>query len=139
MADTEHADTEHADIGFPGFTLRISPVTLAEVDGDCGYVFVPGHVPAGTRVPCPDGDHDHEVLTVVHTGVVENTTSSASGRARATPDPRGSPGGVFPRTGEPGRGRPAARKGRAFMKRGRGPWRPTARRARPRTGRGWSC
>ena len=64
MADPEF-DTD--------FTLQTSPVTLAVLDGDCQHhALIPGHIPAGTRVACPDRDHDHEVLAVLHTAVAEN-------------------------------------------------------------------
>lgn len=64
MADPEF-DTE--------FTLQTSSVTLAVLDDACQHhALIPGHIPAGTRVACPDGDHDHLVLAVFHTEVAEN-------------------------------------------------------------------
>ena len=53
--------------------LMTTPITLARLDGDCqGYAFVPGHIETGVLVRCPDGHHEHEVLSVVHTEVAEN-------------------------------------------------------------------
>lgn len=59
----------HADLP----PLQTSPLTIAELDGDCqDYAFLPGHIEVGAEVPCPDGDHDHQVLNVIHTAVVHN-------------------------------------------------------------------
>lgn len=59
----------HADLP----PLHTSPLTIAELDGECQPVaFLPGHIEVGAVVPCPDGDHDHRVLTAIHTAVVHN-------------------------------------------------------------------
>jgi hypothetical protein len=55
-----------------GFKLKTDPITLAKVDGDCQVVILPGHIEEGATVPCPDGDHDHQVLDSLHTEVVTN-------------------------------------------------------------------
>lgn len=53
--------------------LKTSPITLAALGGGCqGYALVPGHLEAGVLVCCPDGNHGHEVLSVVHAEVAEN-------------------------------------------------------------------
>lgn len=40
------------------------------------HEFLPGHIEAGARVPCPNGDHDHDVVVVavIHTALVETST-----------------------------------------------------------------
>lgn len=53
--------------------LRSTPVTIAELDNGCQrYALLPGHIDVGAVVPCPDGDHEHRVLTALHTAVAEN-------------------------------------------------------------------
>jgi hypothetical protein len=60
MADTE-------------LTLETSAVTMAELDGDCQrHALIPGPIVIGAVVPCPDGDHEHRVLNVLHTEAAEN-------------------------------------------------------------------
>jgi hypothetical protein len=60
MADTE-------------FTLETSAVTIAELDGACqAYALLPGQIEVGALVPCPDGDHEHWVVAVLHTEVTDN-------------------------------------------------------------------
>ncbi len=70
------------------FTFLLSPVTLAELDlddnlddddagvdggGRCQrYVWLPGHLDAGVTAPCPCGDHEHRIVSALHTEVVEN-------------------------------------------------------------------
>lgn len=51
--------------------FETSPITIAEVD-DCGAVILPGTVEIGETVPCPEGDHDHYILGVLHTVAVHN-------------------------------------------------------------------
>jgi hypothetical protein len=63
--EPEMAETE--------FTVETSPVTMAELDGDCqAYAFRPGHIEVGAQVPCPDADHEHWVVSVLQTEVAEN-------------------------------------------------------------------
>jgi hypothetical protein len=48
-------------------------MTLAELQGDCqAYALLPRHIEIGALVPCPDADHEHLVLSVLHTEVGEN-------------------------------------------------------------------
>lgn len=54
-----------------GIPLRTSPITIASVD-DCGAVILDGTFHVGETVPCPDGDHDHYILDVLHTVAVHN-------------------------------------------------------------------
>lgn len=59
--------------------LLTSPVTLAELEDACQrFVFLPGHLALGALVRCPHGDHEHRVLTVLHTTVAENITIIAT-------------------------------------------------------------
>ena len=70
MAQSEPNQPEFVQ---PASALQTSAVTVAELDGDCQRrALLPGHIEAGARVPCPDGDHDHLVLAVVHAEVAEN-------------------------------------------------------------------
>ena len=54
-----------------GIPLLTSPITIASVD-DCGAVILDGTFEVGETVPCPDGDHDHYILDVLHTEAVHN-------------------------------------------------------------------
>jgi hypothetical protein len=70
MAQSEPNQSEFAQ---PAFTLQTSAVTLAELDGDCQrHALLPGRIEVGAVVPCPDGDHEHRVLDVLHTEAAEN-------------------------------------------------------------------
>lgn len=38
----------------------------------------PGHLDVGVSVPCPNGDHEHRILSALHTTVAENITIIAT-------------------------------------------------------------
>lgn len=44
-------------------------VTFARVDSPCEAVLLPGRFHVGETVPCPDGDHTHRLVEVIHAEV----------------------------------------------------------------------